>query len=69
LIAPRPCLWEVGRQDPLMVKEWIDPSLERMRRAWSAYGAADQLQADHFDGAHQWNGGQAYPLLAATLRP
>ncbi|MBL8234471.1 MAG: hypothetical protein JNL98_38595 [Bryobacterales bacterium] len=69
LIAPRPCLWEVGRQDALMVKEWIDPSLERMRRAWSAYGAADQLQADHFDGAHQWNGGKAYPLLAATLRP
>lgn len=69
LIAPRPCLWEVGQRDSLMVKEWIEPSLERMRRAWSAYGAAERLQVDSFDGGHRWNGDKAYPLLMATLRP
>lgn len=67
LIAPRPCLWEVGRKDGLMVKEWIAPALERMRRAWSACGAGDRLQVDSFDGGHQWHGEQAYRLLASVL--
>ncbi|MFB3830163.1 MAG: dienelactone hydrolase family protein [Bryobacteraceae bacterium] len=69
LIAPRPCLWEVGRQDSLMVKDRLEPALARMRRAWSAFGAADQLRVDSFEGGHQWNGVEAYPLLARVLRP
>lgn len=69
LIAPRPCLWEVGRRDALIVKEWIGPALERMRRAWQAYDAAAALAVDSFDGGHQWNGTAAYPLLARVLRP
>lgn len=69
LIAPRPCLWEVGRRDKLMVKEWIAPGLERMKRAWASYGAEDRLQVDSFDGEHRWNGVQAYPLLASVLKP
>ena len=51
-----------------MVKEWIEPSLERMRRAWIAFGAADKLDADSFEGGHRWNGVKAYPLLASGLR-
>jgi dienelactone hydrolase len=69
LIAPRPCLWEVGRQDSLMVKDWIPPALERMRRAWSAFGAEGHLDVDSFEGGHRWNGVKAYPLLASVLRP
>lgn len=69
LIAPRPCLWEVGQQDPLMVKEWVGPSLDRMRKAWSAFGAEEKLQVDSFAGAHRWNGEKAYPLLTAILKP
>ena len=67
LIAPRPCLWEVGRQDSLMVKEWIEPALERIRRAYRALGALDKLRVDSFDGGHRWNGVEAYPLLAEVL--
>lgn len=69
LIAPRPCLWEVGRRDGLMVKEWIGPALERMRRAWQAFDRAGNLLVDSFDGGHQWNGAEAYPLLARVLQP
>jgi dienelactone hydrolase len=69
LIAPRPCLWEVGRQDSLMVKDRIEPALERMRRAWKAFGASDNLQVDSFEGKHRWNGVKAFPLLAGVLRP
>jgi dienelactone hydrolase len=69
LIAPRPCLWEVGLQDGLMVKEWIPPALERLQRAWRALGAPDNLDVDYFEGKHRWNGVKAYPLLARVLRP
>ncbi len=68
LIAPRPCLWEVGRKDALMVKEWIEPALERIRRAYRAYGATDALEVDSFDGGHRWNGVKAYPLLDRVLK-
>lgn len=69
LIAPRPCLWEVGKQDKLMVQEWIPPALAKMRRVWSALNAPDALDVDSFDGAHRWNGVKAYPLLERLLRP
>lgn len=69
LIAPRPCLWEVGKQDNLMVKEWIEPALERIRRAYRAFGALDKLEVDSFEGRHQWNGVKAYPLLERVLSP
>ena len=67
LIAPRPCLWEVGNQDTLMVKEWIGPALDRIRRAYPALGALDKLEVDVFAGRHQWNGVRAYPLLEKVL--
>jgi dienelactone hydrolase len=67
LIAPRPCLWEVGQRDGLMVKAWIQPSLDRMSRAWTALGAPDHLSVDSFDGGHRWNGVKAYPLLEKSL--
>ena len=67
LIAPRPCLWEVGNRDPLMVKDRIAPALERMRRAYRAFSAEDKLLVDFFDGEHRWNGVTAYPLLAKCL--
>ena len=67
LIAPRPCVWEVGQKDGLMVKAWLEPSLERMRRAWKAAGSPDNLQVDSFDGGHRWNGAAAYPMLERVL--
>jgi dienelactone hydrolase len=68
LIAPRPCLWEVGQRDALMVKDWIEPSLARMRRAWGAFGKPENLRVDSFDGGHRWNGVEAYPLLERALK-
>ena len=67
LIAPRPCVWEVGSKDGLMVKDWIPPALERIGRAYEAFGAADQLQVDRFDGGHQWGGRLAFPMLERAL--
>ena len=69
LIAPRPCLWEAGLKDPLMVAGWLEAALERIRQAYRAYGAEERLELERFDGGHRWNGIRAYTLLEEILRP
>jgi hypothetical protein len=68
LIAPRPCVWEVGSHDSLISPEWADEALSRMRRAYAALSAEQCLQVDRFEGGHQWSGRLAYPLLEKVLR-
>lgn len=67
LIAPRPCVWEVGSRDGLIAPKWADEALARMRRAYKALGADEQLQVDRFEGGHEWSGRAAYPLLEKVL--
>jgi dienelactone hydrolase len=67
LIAPRPCVWEVGSRDSLIAPKWADEALTRMRRAYKALGAEEQLRVDRFDGGHEWSGRVAYPLLEKVL--
>jgi dienelactone hydrolase len=68
LIAPRPCVWEFGSRDGLISAKWADEALTRMRRAYKALGAEDQLQLDRFEGGHEWSGHNAYRLLEKELR-
>ena len=68
LIAPRPCLWEVGSRDTLLPAAGVNEALSRMRRAYRALDAEDQLQVDRFDGGHRWNGELAYRLLDRILK-
>jgi dienelactone hydrolase len=68
LIAPRPCLWEVGATDQHIAADWVQPMLERQGRVYKALDAADRLQIDRWDGGHQWHGDAAYPFLAAALK-
>ena len=68
LIAPRPCLWETGTKDSLMVKGWMETALDRIRRSYRAFNALDRLQVDSFDGGHRWNGVVAYPFLDRALK-
>jgi dienelactone hydrolase len=67
LIAPRPCLWEVGSRDGLIAPKWAEEALKRIRQAYRALEAEKQLQIDRFDGGHVWNGKVAYPLLGKVL--
>jgi dienelactone hydrolase len=67
LIAPRPCVWEVGSQDALIPHKWAAAALTRMERAYAALGRKEELVADRFEGGHQWHGEAAYPLLQKTL--
>jgi dienelactone hydrolase len=67
LIAPRPCLWEVGSRDALIAPKWAENALGRMRRAYKALKAEEHLLVDRFEGGHRWNGTKAYPLLEKVL--
>jgi dienelactone hydrolase len=67
LIAPRPCLWEVGSRDGLIDPKLAAEALARIRRAYAALGAEDRLQVDRFEGGHVWNGKMAYPFLEKWL--
>jgi dienelactone hydrolase len=67
LIAPRPCVWEVGTRDKLIAPRQAQEALGRMRRAYKALGAEDVLAVDRFEGGHEWSGRLAYPLLEKVL--
>jgi hypothetical protein len=67
LIAPRPCVWEAGTRDVLIPPHWAEEALTRLRRAYRALGAEDQLQVDRFEGGHVWSGRLGYPLLEKVL--
>jgi len=67
LIAPRPCVWEVGSRDKLISPKWAEEALTRMGRAYKALGAEDQLHVDRFEGGHEWSGRVGYPLLEKVL--
>jgi len=68
LIAPRPCIWEVGSKDGLIKPEWVKVAKERLGRAYAAAGQPGNLQYRHFEGGHSWDGTTAVPLLASVLK-
>lgn len=68
LIAPRPTIWEAGRQDTLMVPGWLEKASERIQRAYTAAGEPGNFEVHRFDGGHVWNGETAIPLLAKVLK-
>lgn len=68
LIAPRPCVFEVGKSDKLISPLWAEKALTRIHRVYEAFGAAENLELDRFDGGHRWHGHLAYPLLEKVLK-
>ncbi len=68
LIAPRPCIWELGSRDGLIVAGWAEQAIARLERAYRASGQADQLQFHRFEGGHEWSGRTALAMLAQQLQ-
>ena len=68
LIAPRPCVWETGSTDSLIVPKWDEVFRNRLRRAYTAWDASDQLHFDKFIGGHVWSGRIAFPLFDKVLK-
>jgi len=63
LIAPRPCIWETGSRDKLIVPGWKEQAIERMQRAYVASGKPEHLQIHKFEGGHRWDGATTVPLI------
>ena len=69
LIAPRPCVWEMGSKNGLIVKNgWDEKFKARLEKIYGAYGAREQLRYDHFEGGHRWHGEVAFPLFDGVLK-
>ena len=54
---------EWGLIDGLAPHEWAERALTRIRRAYEAAGARNQLFLDRFDGGHQFNMDVACDIL------
>jgi dienelactone hydrolase len=68
LIAPRPCIWEIGARDGLIVQPWADQAIARLQRAYAASANPDHLQIHRFEGGHEWSGTTAREMLAMHLK-
>lgn len=67
LIAPRPCVWETGSADALIVPVWDEVFRDRLRLTYRSLGAQDNLYFDKFEGGHEWSGRIAFPLFDEVL--
>jgi len=67
LITPRPCIWEIGSEDGLVIKGWDKKMKIRLQRAYTAAGKAKAIQFHHFEGGHRWDGTTAVPMLKKAL--
>ena len=66
LIAPRPCVWEIGSRDGLISPKWADASLEGHVQS-RLY--ANDLNSDEAGGAGVLDATLAHANLAAALAP
>lgn len=67
LIAPRPCIWEIGSRDGLVAKGWDVKMKARIQSAYTAAGKARAVEFHHFEGGHRWDGTTAVPMLKLEL--
>jgi len=67
LIAPRPLLVESGMNDPIFPMTATRRALDHLRPVYALFDADDRLDADIFEGAHQWSGAKAYDWLDRWL--
>jgi hypothetical protein len=68
LIAPRPAIWQWGANDALIKPADAEDAIKRMRVAYKALGAADNLIVDRFEGGHVWHWNDALPELQKVLQ-
>lgn len=53
LIAPRPCLVQIGSDDTCFIEADALRAYRHLRAIYRAAGASDRLELDHFQGVHE----------------
>ena len=56
LIAPRPLLVEIGKEDTCFAYESAMSCFSAVEKIYKAAGESEKLKLDLFDGGHQWSG-------------
>jgi dienelactone hydrolase len=67
LIAPRPLLVEAGKEDPIFPLKGTQAALDVLRQVYQCFDASQSLDADIFEGVHEWSGRKAYDWLGKWL--
>lgn len=67
LVAPRALFVESGERDPIFPLPAFEHAVARAREIYAAFDAPDRLDAEIFDGAHQFHGQNAFSFLAEHL--
>jgi hypothetical protein len=67
LIAPRPCLVQIGKRDNVFAKDDALRAYRHLQRIYGAAGTANQLQLDLFDGGHEHHLAPALMFLRERL--
>ncbi len=56
LIAPRPCLHIVGKEDPLLFEEDVEEIRQKVQTAYDALNASENVEFFIHDGGHYFRG-------------
>ena len=67
LIAPRPCLVQIGRKDPCFIERDALSAYRDVQKIYRAAGAAKNLELDLFNGGHEFNVAPALEFLRRRL--
>ena len=68
LIAPRPLLIEIGKQDDCFRVDSALSCYRELEKIYTAAGAADRLQLDLFEGEHQFAANKAFNSFDRYLK-
>ncbi len=64
---PRPLFAESGEQDNIFPVAAARASFERVKKIYTAFGAADMTDHEVFPGPHSFSGKRGLPFLAKYL--
>ena len=67
LIAPRPLLVEIGKNDQCFKQESAMSCFQEVEKIYSAAGCRDQLELDYFDGGHLWSGKKTFSFFVKAM--
>lgn len=67
LIAPRPCLVEIGEQDTTFVVDDARRAYADLERIYAAAGCPERLDVDVHPGGHAFSGAKAFDWFARWL--
>jgi cephalosporin-C deacetylase-like acetyl esterase len=67
LICPRPLFCEFGLQDPIFPIEASRDTYAKVREVYRIAGAPDRIDAEEFDGLHEFRGRKIFDFFARWL--